>query len=197
MEAISKINVEKEEKKESIKPDSKTGQYQRFTGLFNEQKEKNIEEIEDDVLKLYQAKEKLKKENPTKEEKEAFEKKEKEYDKKFQEARDKTIDNIKEQLKENKLNITELDDHKNLGERVSHDPLKFFVASPLNKVKKARDPSLSVEEREQLNLEASSLFKYALFNGCMMMLFTFFLSVHPAFFDRTNPLFQSGTPGTR
>ena len=62
-------------------------------------------------------------------------------------------------------------------------------------MEKARNPYLSVEEREQLNLEASSLFKYALFNGCMMMLFNFFLFFHPAFFDRTNPLFQPGTSG--
>jgi hypothetical protein len=60
-------------------------------------------------------------------------------------------------------------------------------------MEKLRDPYLSIEEKEQLNLEASSLFKYALFNGCMMTLFSFFLSFHPAFFDRTNPLFQSGT----
>jgi len=61
-------------------------------------------------------------------------------------------------------------------------------------MEKIRDPSLSVEEKEQLNLEASSLFKYAIFNLCMMLLFNFFLSFHPAFFDRTKPLFMSGTP---
>lgn len=63
-------------------------------------------------------------------------------------------------------------------------------------MEKIRDPHLSVEEKEQLNLEASSLFKYALFNGCMMVLFNFFLSFHPAFFDRTKSLFKSGMSGT-
>jgi hypothetical protein len=56
-----------------------------------------------------------------------------------------------------------------------------------------RDPSLSVEESNQLNEEALSLFKYVLFNGFMTVLFVIFLSFHPAFFDRTSKLFQNGT----
>ena len=205
------------------------------------------EEKSSELKKLYQEKEELenelkKKDNPTKEEKQALEKKEQEYNEKFQEAKKEIIDNIKEQLKENKLNITELDDKRSLSQKMLLDPLKFFIVSPLNKtskllglqegnnlfwkasleiilklliieiilvliyysktvvmwenMEKLRDPHLSVEEKEQLNLEASSLFKYAIFNLCIMMLFNFFLSVHPAFFDRTNPLFQSGTSGT-
>ena len=77
-----------------------------------------------------------KKENPTKEEKETLEKKEKEYKKRFQEAKDKTTENIENQLKENKLNITELDDKKSLSQRILRDPLKFFIVSPLNKTSK-------------------------------------------------------------
>src|SRR6185436_15557961 len=59
-------------------------------------------------------------------------------------------------------------------------------------MEKARDPYLSVEEREQLTAEASPLVKFIFFNGFMMILFTFFLFYHPAFFDRTSPLFQAG-----
>ena len=120
-EAISEKNVKEEEKIKE--PDGKVKGYQRFTGWFNEKKEKNIGEIEDDVLrqieekkkeelggkklprkwkeeetelkKIYQEKEELqKKENPTSEEKEALEKKGKEYNEKFEKAKEKTIKNI-------------------------------------------------------------------------------------------------------
>jgi len=204
-------------------------------------KNKKLPELE----KLHQDKEKQaeelkKKANPSKKEKEELEKKEEKYKDELEKAKEGTIKNIKDQLENNKLSITELDDRKNWSKRILHDPLKFFIVSPLNKtskilglqegnhvwktsleiifklliieivlvliyysetivmwenMEKARNPYLSVEEREQLNLEASSLFKYALFNGCMMMLFNFFLFFHPAFFDRTNPLFQPGTSG--
>ena len=62
-------------------------------------------------------------------------------------------------------------------------------------MEKIRDPSLSAEEKEQLQEEASPLVKYIFFNGFMMVL-NFFLFFHPAFFDRTDPLFRHGTPGT-
>src|SRR3954452_5189609 len=64
-------------------------------------------------------------------------------------------------------------------------------------MEKMRDPYLSVEEKEQLNEEASPLVKYIFFNGFMMVLFNFFLFYHPAFFDRTSSLFQAGGPGTQ
>ena|SRR6185312_16659873 len=64
-------------------------------------------------------------------------------------------------------------------------------------MEKIRDPYLSVEEKEQLQEEASPLVKYMFFNGFMMVLFNFFLFFHPAFFDRTDPLFQPGTPRTK
>ena len=174
------------------------------------------------------------KENKSSAEEAELKKKQEEYNKKFEKAKEETIKNIEDQLRENKLNITELDDKKSLSQRILYDPLKFFVVSPLNKtskllgmhivleiifkllvieiiavliyysetivmwenLEKIRDPSLSIEEKEQLNLEAASLFKYSIFNLCMMMLFNFFLSLHPAFFDRTHPLFQPGTSGT-
>ena len=63
-------------------------------------------------------------------------------------------------------------------------------------MEKIRDPHLSVEEKEQLTAEASPLVKYMFFNGLIMVLFNFFLFFHPAFFDRTTPLFQAGGPGT-
>jgi len=259
-EAISEKNV-KWEKKELKKHDDKTKQYQRFTGWFNEQKEKDVGEIEEDVLRqieekkelgnkklprkwkehsneleqLFEEKKKLEeKENKSSTEEVEIKRKQEEYDKKLEKAKEETIDNIKEQLKENKLSITELDDGRSLGQQILCDPLKFFFVSPLNwfskisggylfleiifklliieiiltliyysetivmweNIEKARDPYLSVEEREQLNLEASSLFKYALFNLCMMMLFNIFLFFHPAFFDRTRSSFRPGTPGT-
>jgi len=53
-------------------------------------------------------------------------------------------------------------------------------------MEKIRDPYLSVEEKEKLHEEASSLSHYLFFNGFMMVLFNFFLSLHPAFFDRTS-----------
>jgi hypothetical protein len=261
-EAISEKNVKAEEKIKE--PGGKTKEYQRFTGWFNEKKEKNIGEIEDDVLsqieekkkqelggkklprkwkeqetelkKLYQEKEELKKkENPTKEEKEALEKKEKECNEKFEEAKEKTSKNIENQLRENKLNITELDDDRNWWRQMTYDPLKFFIVSPLNKtskmlglhnrlfleiifklviieiiflwiyysettivwenMEKIRDPYLSVEEKEQLQEEASPWVKYMFFNGFMVLL-NFFIFFHPAFFDRTDPLFQPGVPWT-
>jgi len=261
-EAISEKNV-KQEEKELKEHDAKTKKYQRFTGWFNKLEEKNIEQIEEDVLsqiekkkglsdkkllrkwkeeeaelkKLYQEKEELrKKENPTKEEKETLEKKEKEYNEKFEKAKEKIITNIQDQLTQNKLNITELDDNRNWWQQMTYDPLKFFIVSPLNKtsktlglhnhlfleiifklviieiffllifysetiivwenMEKIRDPSLSVEEKEQLNEEASPWVKYMFFNGFMMAL-NFFIFFHPAFFDRTDPLFQPGTPGTK
>ncbi|CAI2192185.1 19368_t:CDS:2, partial [Funneliformis geosporum] len=145
-EAVSEKNISKKEEKKLKEHNSKTDQYQRFTGFFNQKEEKNIGEIEEDVLrqieekkkeelgeKLSREKEELKKDNPTQEEKGKLEKKEKEYNEKFQQSKQETIKNIETQLKENKLNITELDDHKNLGERILHDPLKFFIVSPLNK----------------------------------------------------------------
>src|SRR6185369_2340759 len=52
-------------------------------------------------------------------------------------------------------------------------------------MEKIRDPYLSVEEKEQLQEEASPWVKYMFFNGFMMVLFNFFLFFHPAFFDRT------------
>ena len=261
-EAIGEENV-KQEEKELKEHDDKTKKYQRFAGWFNERKEKSIEEIEDNVLsqiekkkglgdkkiprkwkeeedelkKLYQEKEELrKKENPTKEEKETLEKKEKEYNEKFEKAKKKIITNIQDQLTQNKLNITELDDNRKWWQQMTYDPLKFFIVSPLNKtsktlglhnhlfleiifklviieiffawifysetiivwenMEKIRDPSLSVEEKEQLQEEASPLVKYMFFNGFMMVL-NFFLFFHPAFFDRTDPLFQPGTPETK
>ena len=263
-EAISEKNVKEEEKIKE--PDGKVKGYQRFTGWFNEKKEKNIGEIEDDVLrqieekkkeelggkklprkwkeeetelkKIYQEKEELqKKENPTSEEKEALEKKGKEYNEKFEKAKEKTIKNIRDQLEKNQLNITELDDNRNWWQKMTYDPLKFFIVSPLNKTSKAlglhnhlfleiifklviieivllwisysatkivwenmekiRDPYLSVEEKEQLQEEASPLVKYMFFNGFMFVMFNFFLFFHPAFFDRTDPLFQTGTPKTK
>jgi hypothetical protein len=63
-------------------------------------------------------------------------------------------------------------------------------------MEKMRDPYLSVEEKEQLNEEALPLVKYIFFNGFMMALFNFFLSFHPAFFDKTDHLFQAGATGT-
>jgi hypothetical protein len=63
-------------------------------------------------------------------------------------------------------------------------------------MEKIRDPYLSVEEKEKLHEEASSLSQYLFFNGFMMVLFNFFLSLHPAFFDRTSWWFQVGASGT-
>ncbi|MEG7978527.1 MAG: hypothetical protein NY202_01010 [Mollicutes bacterium UO1] len=174
-----------------------------------------------------------KKENRIQEEDRELAKKKKEYDEKLEKSKEETIQNIKNQLEKNDLNITELDDNRSWGQQILHDPLKFFLVAPFNKsskflglhshlfleiifklviveiililiyypetnkfwenAEKIRDPSLSVEERDQLSEETSSLFKYVIFNFFMTILFNFFLFFHPAFFDRTSPLFQNGT----
>ncbi|KLL01612.1 MAG: hypothetical protein MRERC_6c039 [Mycoplasmataceae bacterium RC_NB112A] len=86
-----------------------------------------------DLESLDQAiKELEKKENKSKSEEEELKQKRKNYDEKLLQARQKTIDNIKKQLEENNLSITELNDQRGLGKRLLIDPFKFFVISPLN-----------------------------------------------------------------
>ena len=58
-EAISEENVKETEKKQLKEPNSKTDQYQNFTGLFNKKEKKSIEEIEEDVLSQIEEKKKL------------------------------------------------------------------------------------------------------------------------------------------
>jgi hypothetical protein len=83
--------------------------------------------------------EQLKKENKSENQKkiaekeEELKKKRKEYQEKLEKAKKKTTDNIQKQLKKNELNITELDDNRDLKQKILHDPLKFFMVSPLNK----------------------------------------------------------------
>ncbi|CAI2189367.1 4747_t:CDS:2 [Funneliformis geosporum] len=89
-----------------------------------------------ELNKLRQEKKKLEKENPTKEEKEELEKKQKKYKEELEKAKEETIKNIQTQLKKNELNITELDDNKDWKQQILHDPLKFFIVSPLNKTSK-------------------------------------------------------------
>ena len=43
-----------------------------------------------------------------------------------------TVENIQTQLKQNGLNITELDDNRNWLQKITHDPLKSVLISPLN-----------------------------------------------------------------
>jgi hypothetical protein len=141
-----------------------TDKYNSGGLLSGEHEKKNIEKIEEDILgqiekkkglnkeektrcwkneklpelkKLQEEIEKLeKKENRTKEEEEELEKKRKEYENKFKEAKKATIENIQDQLKKNKLNITELDDNRSWKQRTTHDPLKFVIISPLNQLSK-------------------------------------------------------------
>ncbi|MCE8164057.1 MAG: hypothetical protein I3274_07720 [Candidatus Moeniiplasma glomeromycotorum] len=149
------------------KHDKKTDKYNSRGLLSGEHEKKNIGEIEEDVLGQIEQKKDLnkgslprkwgekenytldfkkldeeikeleKKDNPTKEEKEELEKKREEYKKKFEEAKEKTIENIQNQLKENKLSITELDDKRSLGQQITRDPLKMIIISPLNKLSKS------------------------------------------------------------
>ena len=51
-----------------------------------------------------------------------------------------------------------------------------------------------MEEKEQLAAKAAPWFKYMFFNGFMIVLFNFFLSIHPALFDKTGSLFREKTP---
>ncbi|KLL04648.1 MAG: hypothetical protein MRERV_15c018 [Mycoplasmataceae bacterium RV_VA103A] len=195
----------------------------------------------EDLKKLHEQIEELqKKPNPTAEEKEELTKKKEEYNDKLKQAKKDTIENIQDQLAQNKLSITELDDNRNFWQKIICDPLKFVIISPLNwgsknlglhnnllwglileiifklviieiiliwinyseaakflqSAEKIHDPQFSVEEREQVNEEIGPLAKYFFFNILMFALFTFFLSLHPTFFDRTSRWWQHGAPGT-
>ncbi|CAJ0824585.1 22176_t:CDS:2 [Entrophospora sp. SA101] len=90
----------------------------------NKDQPKSISEIEDDILSQIEEKKKLgnkklpqqeelkKKDNPSPAEKEALEEKEKVYQTKLKNAKANTIKNIQEQLKNNQLDATELDNRK-------------------------------------------------------------------------------------
>jgi hypothetical protein len=117
--------------------DKKTEKYNSKGLLSDEQKAKDVGEIEKDVLEQIEKKtkksdlprkweEKLpdlkklheeielleKKEKPTAEEKDKLTKKRKEYEDKLKKTKKDTINNIQKQLQDNKLNITELDDNR-------------------------------------------------------------------------------------
>ncbi|WP_147411519.1 hypothetical protein [endosymbiont GvMRE of Glomus versiforme] len=57
-------------------------------------------------------------------------------------------------------------------------------------IERSQDLYLSVEEKEQINKEIVLQTGYKLFNTFMMLLFNFFLPIHPAFFDKNNHLFK-------
>lgn len=146
------------------KHDKKTEKYNSRGLLGGEHQEKNIGEIENDILEQIENKKALKKgdlprkwgqeklpnletlqqeikelekkDPPTDQEKEELAKKRTDYQTKLKESKQETIDNIQTQLKKNDLNITELDDNRNWWQSLTHDPLKFFVVSPLNKCSK-------------------------------------------------------------
>ncbi|CAI2162063.1 11674_t:CDS:2 [Funneliformis geosporum] len=70
------------------------------------------------------------------------------YDKKLELAKKETIKNIQNQLRENDLDITELDD-----QRTCYSEEKSF----LKELEKTQDPSLSMEEKEKIQQEAFPL----------------------------------------
>ncbi|WNE40059.1 MAG: hypothetical protein GBAus27B_000126 [Mycoplasmataceae bacterium] len=155
------------------KHDAKTNRYNNKGLLGDERKEKNIVEIEEDVLAQIEQKKGLnkndnvrlwknkelphleslderiknleKKQNLSQAEKKELETKKKDYEQKLKIAKDETIKNIQNQLKENNLNITELDDARNQWQRITYDPLKFFLISPLNKISKTLELSIILE----------------------------------------------------
>jgi hypothetical protein len=140
--------------------EQKTQKY-NGAGWLSKKTEMNMGEIEEDVLKQIEAEtgqknlprewtkqlpelEKLnreitelrKKENKSKNEQEELTQKEQDYQTRLTEVKQKMIINIKEQLTENDLQITELNDQRGLAQRLFIDPLKFFLLSPLNKASK-------------------------------------------------------------
>ena len=68
------------------------------------------------------------------------------YYKKLKEGKEETIKNIQNQLRENDLVITELDDQRTWWEKIWSDPLKFFFISPLNRMNKFLSKSLNLQE---------------------------------------------------
>ncbi|WNE41181.1 MAG: hypothetical protein mread185_000638 [Mycoplasmataceae bacterium] len=155
------------------KHDEKTDHYNSKGLLGDKQTKKYITEIEEDILQQIERKkglsknesiriwknEKLpnlqkldkeikvleKKENISQSEKGELEKKKEEYQKNLTNAKNQTVENIKTQLKENELIITELDDNRSTWQKAAYDPLKFFLISPLNKVSKILGLSIFLE----------------------------------------------------
>ena len=119
-----------------------------------------------DLEKLHKEIEELeKKENKSSAEETELKKKKEEYDKKFKKAKENTIENIKEQLEKNELNITELDDNRSLWQQMTHDPLKFFIVSPLNKTSKM----LGLRKEKYLFLEI--IFKLVIIEIILVFIF--------------------------
>ncbi|MCE8163022.1 MAG: hypothetical protein I3273_00295 [Candidatus Moeniiplasma glomeromycotorum] len=141
----------------------KTSKY-NVSGLLSKRTERTIGEIEEDVLKQIEAetskkdlprewtkqlpelekldqetKELREKKNKNAEEEKELDQKEKNYREKLKVARNETIQNIRNQLKENNLKITELNDQRGLLTRLFIDPLKFFLISPFNKASKVSE----------------------------------------------------------
>lgn len=129
---------------------------------WGKREKKTIEQIEEDILSKIEAKKGVKqlprewktkqlpeltslyeekaalskKENLSEAEKKALEKKEQTYQDKLKTAKEKTIENIQQQLKNNELIISELDDGRSGWESLTNDPLNFFLLTPLNKTSK-------------------------------------------------------------
>lgn len=252
--------ISPEKNKEITRHEQKTSKY-NGAGWLSKKTEMTIGEIEEDVIKQIESEtgkknlprewtkqlpkienlnqeiiELRKKENKSKDEQEELTQKEKDYQVKLTEIKEKIIVNIKDQLKENNLRITELNDQRGLIEKLLIDPLKFFLVSPLNKaskiskidtffwaeiifkiavvklfclwltypesissriqenLQKIQNPQLSVEEREQLQRETSSLSKYWIFNGIVYFFFPMFFFFHPAHLDRTSGPFLKKVP---
>jgi hypothetical protein len=160
-------------KDEKIKKhDAKTDKYNSKGLLGEERKEKDITEIEEDVLTQIEKKQELnkndgvrvwkknlhnleeldekikqleKKQNLSQDEKKELETKKKDYEEKLEDAKNATIKNIQKKLKESELNIVELDDNRNWWQRITYDPLKFFLISPLNKISKTLELYIILE----------------------------------------------------
>ena len=77
-----------------------------------------------------------KKTNRSENEEKALTQKRKDYETKLSIAKKETIQNIQNQLQENKLKIIELNDKRSFFKRLLIDPLSFFLINPLNKTSK-------------------------------------------------------------
>ncbi|CAG8507257.1 7583_t:CDS:2 [Ambispora gerdemannii] len=105
----------------------KSAEYKCFGGWLNEDKEQlDIKTIEEDVLKELPKLEKLeqeikeleKKDNKSEEEKNELAQKETAYKKELTAAKEATCANIRQQLKKNELEITDLDSKRNIRQRM-------------------------------------------------------------------------------
>ena len=167
---------------------------------YGKNNQKTIEEIEEDILNQIEEKKNLtsgkllrkwkkeilnelsnleaeierlkKRENLSENERKDLTSKQEKYKEELKEGKKKTIENIQDELRSNDLNISELDDRRNLWKKIWYDPLKFFFISPLNWINK----NLGIFLNESLNLQETFLLEIVFKLLVVKLFFAFFVS---------------------